>query len=234
MALSVNGRNTVHGYNCRDKKMTQAAKEMLKTKKKSKGKVDIAELRKKWVDLSEGKLKALDNALNLNDPSFDYLCQVGTIDFVDSHGVIQWDIRNEDVNEIKSVVQEISVKDYLFWNTLTDDPGGLGLRYSDEEIRNKLSKAGIKPGFFNITVGGRSATQFYSQGKNASAIYSKKKYDQRYNHILSENFLRDFKDGQKFLIGGKEYTLGTDRKLNVPYGADIYDLKWKKDDTEKS
>ena len=43
--------------------------------------------------------------------------------------------------------------------------------------------------------------------------------------MLSEDFLKDYKVGQKFLIGGKEYTLSEDRKLDVPYGADIFDFK---------
>jgi hypothetical protein len=29
-----------------------------------------------------------------------------------------------------------------------------------------------------------------------------------------------------FKIGGKEYILGEDRKFDVPYGDDIFDIEW--------
>ena len=43
--------------------------------------------------------------------------------------------------------------------------------------------------------------------------------------LISKNYLSQYEDGQKFLIGGEKYTLGTDRSLNIPYGKDVYDIE---------
>ena len=37
---------------------------------------------------------------------------------------------------------------------------------------------------------------------------------------------RDYEPGSVFKIGGKEYVLNEDRKLDIPYGADIYDIEY--------
>ena len=37
---------------------------------------------------------------------------------------------------------------------------------------------------------------------------------------------RDYEPGDVFLVGGKKYVLSEDKKLDLPYGADIYDMKW--------
>ena len=225
MSLSVNNRN-FSSPGRYDKKMTQALKSAFKDKRKRSDSVDASKSCKEWTSLSYKKVTAIDNAVRLNDPFVDFCNEVGRIVKVTPTGTIQWEIPEDAAEDMESTLfEDLNFDDYVFWSRLTDDPTFLGLSYSDKGIRNRLSNAGIKPGFFTVTVDSKSYNQFYSQAKGASAVYSKEQYDQRYNHMLSENFLKDYKVGQKFLIGGKEYTLSEDRKLDIPYGADIYDFK---------
>lgn len=42
----------------------------------------------------------------------------------------------------------------------------------------------------------------------------------------TETAFRDYEPGDVFLVGGKKYVLSEDKKLDLPYGADIYDMKW--------
>lgn len=55
--------------------------------------------------------------------------------------------------------------DYVdFWNSLArKNPSGM--KFSNGEIRSRLAEAGIENGFFTVTIGGRSAIHFLSQGK---------------------------------------------------------------------
>ncbi len=79
-----------------------------------------------------------------------------------------------------------------------------------------------------MTVGGRTATHYLSQGENASAVHSKAQYDDRYNMITNGHFFKQFEAGHKVMIGGKEYILGEDKKPDIEYGADIFDLTAKR------
>uniref|UniRef100_I5AT19 Uncharacterized protein n=1 Tax=Eubacterium cellulosolvens (strain ATCC 43171 / JCM 9499 / 6) TaxID=633697 RepID=I5AT19_EUBC6 len=244
MDLSVNANKRVllSGY---DKTMTEIALKRITRKNKQielekayreasdEGNCDSLVLSndgKDWVENGRNNVTAVNNTIELRDPIFDYNQEHGTSIKVDLDGGIEREIRQdaaEDlIGDIESIFQNImSRDDHLFWFYLSGDPYGLELRFSDEEIRNRLSDAKIQPGFFNVSFGLRASTQFYSQAKGAVAVHSKEKYDERYNTLLSEDFLKDYKVGQKFLIGGKEYTLSEDRKLDVPYGADIFDFK---------
>lgn len=115
-----------------------------------------------------------------------------------------------------------------FWNCVArKDPTYVSLEYSPNEVRSRLSEAGVKTGFFNINIGTDKQTQFLSQGKYSAAVYSKKQYDDRYqNTIQSGIFTRDFEPGTKLKVGGVEYTVDENRKVDVPYGADIWDIEY--------
>ena len=227
--MSLTIKNYGYKRDIPSKKLTEAYKEIIKNKKKTNGshdQVDISELGKKWAGLSKNQLHALNNMLEMNDPYADYLSEVTTVKYVTTEGTVVWNNTYGDaVDGMKDICQEVSVKDYLFWNSLASDPASLGLRFSDKEIRDRLSNVGIQSGFFTVSVGQRSSTNFLTQSKGAFAVHSKVQYDQQYNFILSENYLKQFATGQKFLINEIEYTLGEDRKLNVPYGADVYNIK---------
>lgn len=116
--------------------------------------------------------------------------------------------------------------DYVnFWNSLArENASGIYMKFSNEEIRSRLAEAGIENGFFTVSIGGRTVTHYLSQGENSSAVHSKEQYDNRYNMITSGQFFKQFEIGQKVMIGGKEYVLGEDKKVDIEYGADIFDM----------
>ncbi len=116
--------------------------------------------------------------------------------------------------------------DYVdFWNGLSGKtPPGISIKFSNGEIRSRLADAGIQNGFFTVTVGGRTATHYLSQGKDTAAVHSKEQYDERYDRMTSGRFFKQFQAGQKVTVSGKEYVLGEDKKLDIEYGTDIFEL----------
>lgn len=114
-----------------------------------------------------------------------------------------------------------------FWQAMArKNPTGVSLEYSPNEVRERLADAGVKPGFFSITIGANTANQFLSQGKYAVAIYSKEQYDDYYyNTIMSGNLSKDYEPGSVFKFAGQEYVVNENRKLDIPYGVDIWDLE---------
>lgn len=113
-----------------------------------------------------------------------------------------------------------------FWNALgRENPSGVNVKFSNEEIRSRLADAGIQNGFFTVNFGGRTVTHYLSQGENSLAVHSKQQYDNRYHMLTSEHFLSRFEVGHKFMIGGKEYILGEDKKLDIEYGVDVFDFQ---------
>lgn len=117
--------------------------------------------------------------------------------------------------------------DYIdFWNALgKENPSGVNVKFSNEEIRSRLAEVGIQNGFFTVSIGGRAVTHYLSQGENSLAVHSQEQYDNRYNMLTSEHFLSRFEVGHRFLIGGKEYILGEDKKLDIEYGVDVFDFQ---------
>ncbi len=104
----------------------------------------------------------------------------------------------------------------------------IGLNYSNETVRSLLNDAGgITEGFFSVQVGDNRQEYFYSNG-NAGTAVPKERYDNTYHFFMeyTETVFRDYEPGDVFLVGGKEYVLSEDKKLDLPYGADVYDVKW--------
>ncbi|MDE6252139.1 MAG: hypothetical protein K2M78_05810 [Lachnospiraceae bacterium] len=113
-----------------------------------------------------------------------------------------------------------------FWNLLARDGTYIGLYYSRAEERQMLNDAGITEGFFSVEVGSNKQDYFYSNGVVGAAV-PKTRYDGTYNMFMhDEGVLDEYDAGSVFIIGGKEYTLSADKKLDIPYGADIYDIKY--------
>ena len=54
------------------------------------------------------------------------------------------------------------------------------------------------------------------------------RYDSIYQTFMTRNefVFEDYEHGAVFRVGGKEYVLSEDKKLDLPYGADIYDVEW--------
>ncbi|SFB14176.1 hypothetical protein SAMN05216249_110100 [Acetitomaculum ruminis DSM 5522] len=117
-----------------------------------------------------------------------------------------------------------------FWNNMnTDDPVYINLSYSDAEIEKYLSEAGIEKGFFTVKMGDQEETQFYSSTKTANIIQAKWRYDIKYKCLTSDkSFLKEFEPGSIIKIGGVDYVVKDNHTLDVPYGADIYDIQYPK------
>lgn len=113
-----------------------------------------------------------------------------------------------------------------FWNIMSGNGTYIGLYYSDEMQRRLLNDVGITEGFFSVQVGDRKQEYFYSNG-NAGAAVPMERYNSTYYTFMERNdfVFKDFKPGDVFLVGGKEYVLSEDKKLDIPYGADIFDVK---------
>lgn len=224
--------NNIYGKYALSKQNVRDKKELNKTD--SGVSVSISKAGKEKVNNAGGtnQVKAKDNKIVFNDPIMDACSQYGTLISINEDGVPQWEINPGDVSKFDRAVEEGLRKfggrdNYNFWMRLTQNPTFMGLTYSAEDTRNRLYSAGIQKGFFQVTVGDHTATQFLSEGKNAAAVYSKAYYDdQYYNYIKSGGICRDYEPGDVFKIDGDEYTVTADRKLDVPYGADIWNIEW--------
>ena len=172
------------------------------------------------------KIQAQDNKVILRDPFVDALTKYYGSPTISKNGTMSWG-GSADIVSAKELEAEIfgnmSRDDYNFWSRLANkDTTFLSLNYDTEEVRSRLKDAGVKTGFFSVTMGDRTAEHFLSQGKSAVAVYSRAEYDEQYKVITGRHFLDQFEVGHVFRIEGKEYTLGEDRKLDIPYGKDIW------------
>ncbi|MDE7478126.1 MAG: hypothetical protein K2M91_09285 [Lachnospiraceae bacterium] len=112
-----------------------------------------------------------------------------------------------------------------FWSVLGCEGVYGTMYYSNEEQKKILNDAGIKEGFFSVQVGSRKQELFYSNGVAGVAV-PKSRYDGTYNMFMDGKVLEEYAVGSVFIIGGKEYILNADKKLDIPYGVDIYDIKY--------
>lgn len=130
-------------------------------------------------------------------------------------------------NTKRGVVDDTSFEIGRFWNLLSKNGTFIGLHCSEETERRLLNDAGITEGFFSVQVGDNKQEYYYSNG-HAGAAVLKERYDNTYQMFMTYNeiLFRDYEPGSVFLVGGKEYVLSEDKKLDLPYGADIYDVKW--------
>lgn len=130
-----------------------------------------------------------------------------------------------DIN--RGIVDDESFQIGHFWNLLSKNGTFIGLHCSEETERRRLNEAGITEGFFSVQVGDNKQEYFYSNG-HAGAAVLKERYDDTYQMFMTQNEIvfRDYEPGVVFQVGGKEYVLSEDKKLNLPYGADVYDMKW--------
>lgn len=113
-----------------------------------------------------------------------------------------------------------------FWSILGREGFYGRAYYSHDEQRKILNDAGITVGFFSVQVGSRKQELFYSNGDSSVAI-PKWQYDSKYNMLMNQwSTLKNYETGSVFKIDGKEYVLSSDKKLDIPYGADIFDMEY--------
>ncbi len=113
-----------------------------------------------------------------------------------------------------------------FWEILSSKESVyIGLHYSEEEQKQYLDDAGVKKGFFTVQVGDSKAEHYYSGGD--TTIHPKWEYDEHFAAITSIGGLfSEEKPGDIFELDGKEYVLSDKHTLDIPYGADIFNLKY--------
>ena len=114
-----------------------------------------------------------------------------------------------------------------FWNMLSRDGTYLSLYYSKEKQVQFLNDAGITKGFFTVKTGDHKQEYYYSHG-NAGVAVRKFEYDATYDMLAKRGtaLFNEYEVGSIFKIGGKEYALNEQRKLDIPYGEDIFDIEF--------
>ena len=137
------------------------------------------------------------------------------------------DLRQPYSDTSRGIVDDTSYDISKFWNMLSENGTYMGLYYSKDMQRKLLNDAGVTEGFFSVQVGDNRQEYYYSNGVAGVAV-PKWRYDNTYNMFMTQNDIvfRDYEPGSVFKIGGKEYVLSEDRKLDIPYGADIYDIEY--------
>lgn len=173
---------------------------------------------------SYGRIVANNNSVRINNPFRDYMLKNAESLFVTDEGIEMWCTSGGPTDDAE-IYRDISKDELYFWLRLTGNPEFLGVDYSDEEVRARLADAGVKTGFFAVSVGNKSAIQFLSQSKTTGAVHSKEQYDRKYELAKIDPMYEAFEVGHKFLIGGKEYTLDENKRLDIPYGEDIFDFR---------
>ena len=116
-----------------------------------------------------------------------------------------------------------------FWNMLSRDGTYLSLYYSQDEQKQMLNDAGITRGFFSVQIGDKKQDYYYSNG-NAGVAVRQFEYDATYDMFVKRGtaLFNKYEIGSIFKVGGKEYVLNEQRKLDIPYGEDIFDVEFPK------
>lgn len=127
----------------------------------------------------------------------------------------------------RGIVDDTSYNVGKFWSMLAKDGTYIGSYYSLDMEKKLLNDAGITGGFFSVQVGDHKQEYYYSNG-NAGTTVPKWRYDNTYKMFMTYNeaAFKDYDPGSVFKVGGKEYVLNADKKLDIPYGADIYDIEY--------
>ncbi len=116
-----------------------------------------------------------------------------------------------------------------FWNILSTDATYVNSYYSTDEQKQYLSDAGVKEGFFSVQVGKNKQNYFYSPNGKNGVIERQSEYDSTYKMLTKGTALfNKYEVGSVFKFGGKEYVLNEQKRLDIPYGEDIFDFEFPK------
>ncbi|WP_312651520.1 hypothetical protein [Aminipila sp.] len=127
---------------------------------------------------------------------------------------------------ISGNADDVSYMTGRFWNLLTGKASVYtSLDFSEEEQKQYLDNAGIDKGFFTVNMGDRKADHYYSGGY--TTIHPRWEYEEQYAAITSMGGLfSEEKPGDVFELDGKKYVLSDKHTLDIPYGADIFNIKY--------
>lgn len=181
------------------------------------------------IDESEyEEIKAIDNVIDFGSNNyFKYVSSDGKEHhvFTASDGRIT-EVASEYFLDMENSDDAV-LSDYVyFWNRMTSESlTYMGLTYSEEEIEAYMKEIGLKPGFFTIKMGDREVTNFYSESDIRGCAISKREYDTQYEFITkSGRYASDLSVGHKVKIKDKEYEVKSDYTIDIPYGADIFNI----------
>jgi hypothetical protein len=169
-------------------------------------------------------IKAVDNILLFgNGKYYKYTDSAGSIHKIACSNNLLSTVYSEN---LLGVPDKESWKCGQFWNILSENATYIRLSYTAEEEKQYLRAAGITEGFFTVGVGNDYQEYFYSNG-NCSRSVLKSVYDTNYNVIKNEGrFFSGYDAGAIFKIDEKEYVLSESHTLDIPYGADIFNIKY--------
>ncbi len=118
-----------------------------------------------------------------------------------------------------------------FWNWCMEDVTTLNnnapaVGFTRKEEQKYLEEMGVGYGFVTIKMGNRENTLFRTKSKWHGELINKYKYDSKYEYMRTSVFGKQFGAGAVITIGGKEYIFDANCQIDIPYGADIYDVKY--------
>jgi hypothetical protein len=114
----------------------------------------------------------------------------------------------------------------MFWNLLSRDATYINSYYSIDEIKDYLNQAGVSKGFFTVKVGEKQQDYLYTNGIYVGPTVLRSRYDDDFNAIKNNGLFREYKAGAVFEIAGEKYVMSENGNLDIPYGIDIYDIKY--------
>uniref|UniRef100_I5AW37 Uncharacterized protein n=1 Tax=Eubacterium cellulosolvens (strain ATCC 43171 / JCM 9499 / 6) TaxID=633697 RepID=I5AW37_EUBC6 len=89
-----------------------------------------------------------------------------------------------------------------------------------------LNDSGITEGFYSVQIGKCKQEYFYSNGTSGRVV-KKREYDALYDSLVhGYSSLCNYEIGKVIEFGGKEYVLNEQRRFDIPYGEDIFDVKY--------
>jgi len=185
--------------------------------------------------LNPKEVKAENNVISFGDyPYFKYVSKGGQEYYMHSGSTGFGAASSEELRGVeysKEAFRYIS-----FWNKMmvVTGPNLPGGEFTRNDVKEYLEDAGIQPGFFTVNMKEESKVLFYSQGEYTSMVIRKSDYDILYNNLtrpcneFTSNLLSAYEPGSIIKVSGKEYILSESHTLDLPYGADIYDMKFPK------
>lgn len=142
----------------------------------------------------------------------------------------EYDISQPYSESMRDAHDKESVRRGDFWSMMASNGLYIGLYFSYDEQRQILNEAGITDGFFSVQVGDDKQEYYNTGGGTRGLFVLKSDYDDSYNMYTKNphGILNEFDVGAVFIIDGEEYVLGEDKTLDIPYGIDIFDVKFPK------
>lgn len=118
-----------------------------------------------------------------------------------------------------------------FWDWCMGDVSTMGvspLGFKRAQIEGYLKEMGIdlEPNFVTVKMGEKENTVFYSKSKWHNGLLNKDRYDEQYEYMQTSGFGKNFGAGAVINIGGTDYVFDANCQIKIPYGADIFDVKY--------